>query len=205
MDSFYGGLSWRFRSFLTLRNLVNLPNRAQRCETVSPVPVRTDQLSPKYESVGIASFSDYRNSAGRGTDVTFSKERPDTEDVGQYYPFAAGAGTAQRQPETAHDTGTRPNFLSLPVTLLAVFLEALSTSPGQFWKARRHALACEKILQDIPIGTIAEELGYADLFHFSRSFKKIEGISPRQYRQNNLDRTDKNLDGTNVPDSPVRP
>ena len=82
-----------------------------------------------------------------------------------------------------------------PSRFLAVFHETLSTSPGQYWKARRHALACEMILQDIPIGTIAEELGYADLFHFSRSFKKIEGISPRQYRQNNQNRTENNLDG----------
>lgn len=75
-----------------------------------------------------------------------------------------------------------------PSRFLAVFHETLNTSPSRYWETFRHTRACELIMKNMSIGEIADQLGYADLFHFSRSFKKIEGISPRQYRQNNLNR-----------------
>ena len=78
-----------------------------------------------------------------------------------------------------------------PSRFLAVFHETLNTSPSRYWETFRHTRACEMILKNMPIGEIADKLGYADLFHFSRSFKKIEGISPRQYRQDNLSRVSK--------------
>jgi AraC-like DNA-binding protein len=31
---------------------------------------------------------------------------------------------------------------------------------------------------------LAERLGFADAFHFSRVFKKVVGVSPREFRQN---------------------
>jgi AraC-like DNA-binding protein len=35
---------------------------------------------------------------------------------------------------------------------------------------------------DLPIGTIASQCGFADLFHFSHRFTRLHGISPRAYR-----------------------
>ena len=75
-----------------------------------------------------------------------------------------------------------------PSRFLAVFHEVLNTTPRRYWETIRHTRACEMVLKNMSIGEIADKLGYADLFHFSRSFKKIEGISPRQYRQVNLNR-----------------
>ena len=75
-----------------------------------------------------------------------------------------------------------------PSRFLAVFHEVLNTTPRRYWETIRHTRACEMILKNMTIGEIADQLGYADLFHFSRSFKKIEGVSPRQYRQNNFNR-----------------
>ncbi len=36
------------------------------------------------------------------------------------------------------------------------------------------------------IGDIAEQVGFLDLAHFSRAFKKIEGISANEYRNTRL-------------------
>ena len=36
--------------------------------------------------------------------------------------------------------------------------------------------------EKIPITEIAFELGYADVAHFSRAFRRITGMSPRAYR-----------------------
>jgi AraC-like DNA-binding protein len=36
---------------------------------------------------------------------------------------------------------------------------------------------------DLPIRSIAEELGFCDEFHFSRRFKQVVGLSPTTYRQ----------------------
>mgnify|MGYP004472299975 FL=1 len=43
--------------------------------------------------------------------------------------------------------------------------------------------AC-KLLADpsLKIGEISELVGYADVAHFARTFKKIEGVSANEYR-----------------------
>ena len=38
--------------------------------------------------------------------------------------------------------------------------------------------------QDIPIAEIAEQVGMCDMAHFSKTFKKIYSMSPKQYRKN---------------------
>ncbi len=38
----------------------------------------------------------------------------------------------------------------------------------------------------LPISSIAEKLGYRNITHFSRQFKKIVGTAPQQYRKNDL-------------------
>jgi AraC-like DNA-binding protein len=39
-------------------------------------------------------------------------------------------------------------------------------------------------------GEIAEALGYADIYQFSKQFKKTFGVSPTQYRQQQLQRSE---------------
>ena len=42
-----------------------------------------------------------------------------------------------------------------------------------------------KLLRDsrLSIGEIAARVGYPDPFHFSKTFKNSEGVSPSQFRQ----------------------
>lgn len=87
--------------------------------------------------------------------------------------------TADRLPSTT-ELASRVHLS--PSRFLAAFHELFHTSPGHYWQIRRHARACEMLLANIPIGEIADKLGYSDLFHFSRSFKKHTGLSPSQYR-----------------------
>lgn len=42
---------------------------------------------------------------------------------------------------------------------------------------------------DLSVGEIAEEVGFQDAFYFSRVFKRIENISPQQYRNKATDTT----------------
>lgn len=45
--------------------------------------------------------------------------------------------------------------------------------------------AAKKLLCDISINVseVAEQVGYSDVKHFSKSFKKVVGISPKDYRK----------------------
>lgn len=36
---------------------------------------------------------------------------------------------------------------------------------------------------DIAIGDLARQLGYPDIFSFSRQFKQVHGVSPRAHRR----------------------
>ncbi|MDY8138359.1 AraC family transcriptional regulator [Aquimarina sp. 2201CG5-10] len=72
-----------------------------------------------------------------------------------------------------------------PKTLSNIFSKAGSKSPLLYIKerilleARRLLLYTEK-----PIKQIAYELGYDDIQSFSRFFKKLQGVSPSEYKKN---------------------
>lgn len=64
-----------------------------------------------------------------------------------------------------------------------VFRETVGETPMQYVLAYRVEQAIE-MMKDVarPLGQIALDCGFADQAHFSRSFKQITGVTPRQFR-----------------------
>lgn len=57
-------------------------------------------------------------------------------------------------------------------------------TPHQFLMRRKMHLAAEQLQQpDILVKQVAAQLGFADPFHFSRTFKRVFGLSPEAFRQ----------------------
>lgn len=64
-----------------------------------------------------------------------------------------------------------------------LFKKHLGESPGQFRLKRKMAAASAMLIHDQhSVAHIAQVLGYADPFTFSRQFKQFHGVSPRKYR-----------------------
>lgn len=73
-------------------------------------------------------------------------------------------------------------------SLIRAFRQECGDSPGRFFEHQCLLFARLLLLEsDRSIETIAEELGYANPFHFSRNFKQFLGSSPRLYRQQQSD------------------
>ena len=67
-----------------------------------------------------------------------------------------------------------------------IFRNELKTSPQNFLIRYRMGKACELMkTTDNNIGDICGMVGYPDLFTFSRAFKKVIGISPREWKIKN--------------------
>lgn len=67
--------------------------------------------------------------------------------------------------------------------LRVLFKQATGLSPKQYQLALRMERAA-RLLSDgaLPVGMIAEQTGYDSIYHFSRQFKRMLGVSPSQYR-----------------------
>ncbi len=67
----------------------------------------------------------------------------------------------------------------------ALFHTVTGLAPREFKERERIRSACRMLWDGgIPLGEIAERLGYCDIFHFSRAFRRATGIPPGQYRKN---------------------
>lgn len=65
-----------------------------------------------------------------------------------------------------------------------VFRAAFGTSPIDWLRRRRITEAQRRLVEsNDPIKRIAEQVGYADRFFFSRDFKQVTGRTPRQFRR----------------------
>ncbi len=63
------------------------------------------------------------------------------------------------------------------------FKELTDSSPIQHFINMKIQYACNKLdNSDLAVKVIASELGYNDPYYFSRLFKKMIGLSPKQYR-----------------------
>ncbi len=68
--------------------------------------------------------------------------------------------------------------------LYSLFNEHLNVSPQKYLIKYRMDKACELMLTTtLPISGIARSVGYDDPFLFSKTFKKIKGLSPRDFRK----------------------
>ena len=75
--------------------------------------------------------------------------------------------------------------------LYALFKQELNTSPQQFLTNAKIANARELLRKTkIPIYSVALSCGYKNAFAFSRAFKQVTNISPREYRQHYLQPND---------------
>jgi transcriptional regulator GlxA family with amidase domain len=64
------------------------------------------------------------------------------------------------------------------------FQQQIGVSPGRYRATRRIDAACALLQQpDLTMQAIATRLGFSDEFHFSRRFKQITGLSPREFRR----------------------
>jgi AraC-like DNA-binding protein len=64
------------------------------------------------------------------------------------------------------------------------FQRATGASPAHYRTIRRIDAACTLLQSaNTPIATIGLQLGFSDEYHFSRRFKQIVGLSPREFRR----------------------
>lgn len=71
--------------------------------------------------------------------------------------------------------------------LSAIFKECLNTSPYRLLMDTRMDKACELAGNEfMTIGDIARSVGYTDPLLFSRMFKRVKGMSPRDYKKMTL-------------------
>jgi len=67
-----------------------------------------------------------------------------------------------------------------------VFKNSMKTTPQEFLIKYRLSKACEMLKEgNISIKEISELTGYQNQFHFSRAFKEVYNVSPRQWRNQN--------------------
>ena len=70
-----------------------------------------------------------------------------------------------------------------PSTLLPVFKKATGTSPIDYLLHVRLSKAAELLLRtEDPVSEIAKACGFADSNYFLRQFRRVYGLSPREYR-----------------------
>lgn len=71
-----------------------------------------------------------------------------------------------------------------PVYLAQAFRKAYGSTVGEYTRKLRIESACHELSKlDIPIVTIAANAGFFDQSHFTRTFRRLVGITPAEYRK----------------------
>jgi AraC family transcriptional regulator len=70
-----------------------------------------------------------------------------------------------------------------PMHLAKLFRRRFGYSMGEYVRRLRIAWACDQLGRDVgTIGSIAADAGFADHAHFTRTFRRLTGTTPRWYR-----------------------
>jgi AraC-like DNA-binding protein len=73
--------------------------------------------------------------------------------------------------------------------LYRVFSSALGMSPNRWLRSIRIQQARRRLVEsNDSIGEIAGQVGYSDQFHFSKDFRALTGLPPREYRRREQNR-----------------
>ncbi len=68
--------------------------------------------------------------------------------------------------------------------LTKIFTKHTDMTPSKYLKNYRITIAKQLLHHtDTPLSSISEQTGFADQFHFSKTFKAVTGLSPSEYRQ----------------------
>lgn len=97
----------------------------------------------------------------------------------------------QRQPEIWWTVADMAEYCQMSEShFRRQFQAKTGVAPKHYIEQRKIRLSCELLLQcDLPLAQVARRFGYLDVFHFSRRFKNIVGISPSRYRENYVGKT----------------
>jgi AraC family transcriptional regulator len=78
----------------------------------------------------------------------------------------------------AHDVGVHP------VHLAQAFHKSYRRTVGDYVRQLRIEYACHELAaSETPIVQIALSAGFCDQSHFTRTFKRLIGVTPSQYRE----------------------
>lgn len=81
----------------------------------------------------------------------------------------------------AEELGVLPSYLS------RTFKEHMKDTYIHYLTAHRISKACEMLtMSKVPIDVIARNVGLPDPNYFSRVFKRVQGVSPTQYRESQI-------------------
>jgi AraC-like DNA-binding protein len=67
--------------------------------------------------------------------------------------------------------------------LRRLFLERTGTGLLRAISERRMHLAAQQLLMRFNVSTVARAFGMSSVAHFSRQFRRVHGLSPKQYQQ----------------------
>jgi transcriptional regulator GlxA family with amidase domain len=71
-----------------------------------------------------------------------------------------------------------------PAAFSRRFAALFGLPPIQYQLGRRIATARQMLrASDVKLEEVACRLGFSDAFHFSKTFKRLTGLSPQQFRQ----------------------
>jgi len=65
------------------------------------------------------------------------------------------------------------------------FKRHFGSTPSRFIKKLRIERACEQLSNGVDISSVALVCGFCDQSYFTKEFKSIMGITPRQFKKSN--------------------